>query len=99
MTPVEELFTIDELRGVLDGRVIAPEDAEYEEARTVFPGGIDRRPAAIVRPTDASEVARLVSLARDTGAELAVRNGGHSGAGWGVGDGGGGLARAELHDP
>jgi FAD/FMN-containing dehydrogenase len=98
MTPVEELFTIDELRGVLDGRVIAPEDAEYEEARTVFPGGIDRRPAAIVRPTDASEVARLVSLARDTGAELAVRNGGHSGAGWGVVDGGLTLDLGELND-
>jgi FAD/FMN-containing dehydrogenase len=96
MTPVEELFTIDELRGVLDGRVIAPEDPEYDEARTVFPGGIDRHPAAIVRPTDASEVARLVSLARDTGAELAVRNGGHSPAGFGVIDGGLTLDLAEL---
>jgi FAD/FMN-containing dehydrogenase len=97
MTPVEELFTVDELRSVLDGRVIAPEDPDYDEARTVFPGGFDRRPAAIVRPTDATEVARLVSLARDTGAELAVRNGGHSGAGYGVIDGGLTLDLAELN--
>jgi FAD/FMN-containing dehydrogenase len=97
MTPVEELFTIDELRGVLDGRVIAPEDPDYDEARTVFPGGFDRRPAAIVRPSDASEVARIVSLARDTGAELAVRNGGHSGAAFGVVDGGLTLDLAELN--
>jgi FAD/FMN-containing dehydrogenase len=88
MTPVEELFTIDELRSVFDGRVIGPDEADYDEARTVFPGGIDRRPAAIVRPANASEVARVVSLARDTGAELAVLNGGHSNPGYGVIDGG-----------
>jgi FAD/FMN-containing dehydrogenase len=50
-----------------------------------------------VRPTDASEVARIVSLARDTGAELAIRNGGHSPAAWGVVDGGLTLDLAELN--
>src|SRR6266852_4862062 len=76
-----EGISISQLRAVVKGRVIAPEDAGYAEARTVFYGGIDRRPTVIVRPADASDVARVVSLARETGLELAVRSGGHSTAG------------------
>jgi FAD/FMN-containing dehydrogenase len=68
--------------------VIAPDDPEYDQARTLFAGGIDRRPAVIIRPVDATEVAQVVSLARDTGLELAVRSGGHSAAGHSVSDGG-----------
>ena len=49
---------------------------------------IDRRPAAIVRPVDADEVRRVVSLARETGVELAVRGGGHSYAGHSTSEGG-----------
>jgi hypothetical protein len=79
---------ISELRASLDGRVITPEDAGYDEARTVFYGGIDRRPALIVRPANASHVARVVSLARETGLELAVRSGGHSLAGHSLSEGG-----------
>ena len=81
-------ISIRELRAMLNGRVIAPEDAGYDEARTVYYGGIDRRPAVIVRPADASEVSLVVSLARETGVELAVRSGGHSLAGHSVSDGG-----------
>ncbi|HJU97267.1 MAG TPA: FAD-binding protein, partial [Jiangellaceae bacterium] len=81
-------ISIPDLRAEFDGRVIAPGDVGYDEARTVFPGGIDRRPAVIIRPADAAEVARVVSLARETGLELAVRSGGHSGAGHGVSEGG-----------
>jgi len=88
MTPSADVSTIAQVRASLDGRVIAPDDPEYEKARTVFPGGIDRRPALIVRPADASEVARVVSIARESGLELAVRSGGHSAAGHGVCDGG-----------
>jgi FAD/FMN-containing dehydrogenase len=51
-------------------------------------GGIDRHPAAIVQVADADDVATVIGLARDTGLELAVRSGGHSGAGYGVSDGG-----------
>jgi FAD/FMN-containing dehydrogenase len=79
---------ISRLRDDLRGEVIGPEDPGYDEARAVFPGNIDRRPAAIVRPTDAHEVASVVSIARETGVELAVRGGGHSGPGFGVCDGG-----------
>ncbi len=81
-------ISIPQLRAALNGRVIAPDDAGYDEARTVFYGGIDRRPAVIVRVADAADVARVVSLARETGLELAVRSGGHSVAGHSVTDGG-----------
>ncbi len=81
-------LSLPELRAILNGRVIAPDDAGYDEARTVFYGGIDRRPAVIVRPADATEVSLVVSLARETGEELAVRSGGHSLAGHSVSDGG-----------
>ena len=80
--------SIEQLRADLNGRVIRPDDDGYEESRAVFYRSIDRRPAAIVRPVDATDVSRVVSLARETGAELAVRSGGHSLAGHGVSEGG-----------
>jgi FAD/FMN-containing dehydrogenase len=79
---------ISGLRASLNGRVITPGEDGYDEARTVFYGGIERRPAVIVRPADASHVARVVSLARMAGLELAVRSGGHSLAGHSLSEGG-----------
>jgi len=73
-----DAISIAELRSFLNGRVIEPGDAGYDQARAVFYGGIDRRPALIVQPIDADEVARVVSLAREAGLELAIRSGGHS---------------------
>jgi len=70
--------SIAKLRADVGGRVIGPDDPEYDEARTPFYGGIDRRPAAIVRVKDDMDVARVVSMARETELELAVRSGGHS---------------------
>ncbi len=68
--------------------MIAPGDAGYDAARTVFYGGNDRRPAVIIRVADAVDVARVISLARETGLELAIRSGGHSNAGHSVTEGG-----------
>jgi FAD/FMN-containing dehydrogenase len=65
-----------------------PEDTGYDEARTVFSGAIDRRPAVIVRPANAEDVSQVVSVARETEAELAIRSGGHSAAGHSVSEGG-----------
>jgi FAD/FMN-containing dehydrogenase len=76
------------LRAAVDGQVISPGDAAYDQARTPFYGGFDRRPQAIVRPRNATEVAQVVTLARETGLELAVRSGGHSVAGHSISDGG-----------
>jgi FAD/FMN-containing dehydrogenase len=81
-------ISIPKIRAGLNGRVIAPDDPGYDEARTVFYGGIDRRPVVIARVADASDVSHVVSLARETGMELAVRSGGHSIPGHCVSDGG-----------
>jgi FAD/FMN-containing dehydrogenase len=72
----------------LRARVVARGDLAYDKSRAVFFRGFDCRPAAIVRAADATDVSRVVSLARDTGLELAVRGGGHSYAGHGTCDGG-----------
>jgi FAD/FMN-containing dehydrogenase len=96
MTPVSDAATIEKLSSDLVGRVIAPTDAEYDKVRTVFYGGIDRRPAVIVRPAEASQVARVVSAAREGGLELAVRSGGHSTAGHSVSEGGIVLDLADM---
>jgi FAD/FMN-containing dehydrogenase len=80
--------SIPELRGAFDGRVIASGDPGFDQARKVFYGKWDRRPAAIVRPTTAEEVARVVTLAGENGLELAVRGGGHSLAGHSTTEGG-----------
>ena len=90
-------ISITDLRADLNGSVIAPDDPGYDDARGVFFTGFDRRPAAIVRAADASEVARVVNLARETGAELAVRSGGHSRAGHGTSEGGIVLDLSEMN--
>ena len=81
--------------------MLGPGDSGYDEARRVFLPAVDRRPAAIVRPTDAGEVARIVALAAETDLELAIRGGGHGYAGHGTSEGGivldlGGLRMTEL---
>ena len=81
-------ITIPELRAALNGQVIAPDAAGYDEARAVFYGAIDRRPAVIIRVASATDVSQVVSLARETGLNLAVRSGGHSLAGHSTTDGG-----------
>jgi FAD/FMN-containing dehydrogenase len=74
--------------GSLRGEVIGSEDSRYDAMRRVFFTGFDRRPAAIVRAADALDVAHVVTLAHETGVELAVRSGGHSRAGDSTSEGG-----------
>jgi FAD/FMN-containing dehydrogenase len=87
-TAEQSRISVPRLRAELAGRVLGPGDPGYEAARRVFLRSVDRRPAAIVRPVDAGEVARVVAFARETGLELAVRGGGHSQAGHGTSEGG-----------
>ena len=85
--PLEEA-TVEEFAVSFRGELIRPEDAGYDEARKVYNGMIDKRPALIVRPTGAADVIDAVNLARENGLPLAVRCGGHSVAGQGVVDDG-----------
>jgi FAD/FMN-containing dehydrogenase len=92
------IVSIPELRSTFKGSVIAPDDREYDKARTLFYGGIDRRPSVIIRVADADEVSRVVALARESGLELAIRSGGHSIAGHGVSAGGILLDLSNMRD-
>ena len=76
-----------ELKG-FRGRLIGPDDTEYDEVRSVYNAMIDKRPALIARPATPDEVARVVAFARDNDLPLAVRGGGHNGAGLGTVDDG-----------
>ncbi|MEA2609998.1 MAG: hypothetical protein QOJ75_2241, partial [Chloroflexota bacterium] len=79
--------SIERLATGLTGQIIRPQDAGYDAARTVFSGDIDRRPAIIARVAGATDVARVVSFAREQGVPLAIRSGGH-GLGFGACEGG-----------
>jgi FAD/FMN-containing dehydrogenase len=71
-----------------EGELIGPADGAYEEARQVYNAMIDRQPALIARPTGPDDVAKVVDFARENDVLLAVRGGGHNGAGLGTCDGG-----------
>jgi hypothetical protein len=86
-TPSSPSLSSTDLAADFDGQVIGPDDPGYDQARAVFYGA-DCHPAVIVKVATAADVARVVTLARDSGLELAVRSGGHSGAGHGTTEGG-----------
>ena len=76
----------DELVQSLRGELILPDHPEYDAARRVYNGMIDRHPAAIARCRDAADVRACVEFARDRSIELAIRGGAHNAAGLGVWD-------------
>jgi FAD/FMN-containing dehydrogenase len=82
------MATLEELRSRVQGQTIVPGDAAYEEARKVYNGMIDRRPAVVVRCTDAADVMATVQFAAEAGKDLSVRGGSHSVPGFGTNDGG-----------
>jgi FAD/FMN-containing dehydrogenase len=79
---------LDELRARIAGTMLVPSDDGYDDARALFLGNIDRRPAVIVEVADTADVARTIAFARENGLPLAVRSGGHGAAGYASVDGG-----------
>jgi hypothetical protein len=77
----------EEVGSGLRGEVVWPGDRGYDTARAVFNAMVDRRPLAVIRPVDASDVVRCITFARRHDLALSVRGGGHSVAGNGVRDG------------
>jgi len=70
------------------GDVLRPGDEGYDDARAIWNGLIDRRPALIVRSTGAADVVDAVNFAREQGLVLSIKGGGHNVAGNAVNDGG-----------
>jgi FAD/FMN-containing dehydrogenase len=70
------------------GSVLGPKDVGYDEARRIWNGLIDRRPALIVQCTGAADVVDAVNFAREHDLVLSVKGGGHNVAGNAVNDGG-----------
>src|SRR4051794_10687142 len=85
-----------DLAGRVSGRVLAPEDPGYDEARAVHNGLIDKRPAVIVRCRVSEDVVAGLAFARSEGLDVCVRGGGHNVAGRAVADGAVMLDLAEM---
>jgi FAD/FMN-containing dehydrogenase len=88
MTQLLGEATINELRGELQGSLVRPGDGEYEDARHIWNGAIDKRPTMIVRAAGTADVVRTVRFAASEGLPVAVRGGSHSVAGFSTCDDG-----------
>jgi len=77
-----------DLRGRLRGQLVVSADPQYENARRVWNGNVDRRPALVARCAGAADVQQAVSFARSRNLHVSVRGGGHSAPGHGTNDGG-----------
>jgi FAD/FMN-containing dehydrogenase len=77
---------IEPLANALRGRVILPEDVEYDESRAVWNGMIDRRPALVARCQGTADVMAAVNFARENDLPVTIKAGGHNVAGRAIGD-------------
>jgi FAD/FMN-containing dehydrogenase len=78
----------ESLREQVRGQVVTAADDGYNDARAVHNGMFDRRPLAVLFAEQVADVIAGVNFARENGLDLAVRNGGHSGPGFGTCDNG-----------
>lgn len=95
---------VQQIRVTFQERALLSGDAEYDEARSVWNGMIDRRPLAVVRVRDVGDIRIGIAMAKDHGIPLAIRGGGHNVAGSATVDDGlvldlGGLRRIEVDGP
>ncbi|HUG13676.1 MAG TPA: FAD-binding oxidoreductase, partial [Thermomicrobiales bacterium] len=88
---------IQEFAAGIRGTLIQPNDPEYEAARKVYNGMIDRRPALIARCANAGDVMAAVNFAREQNLLVAIRGGGHNGPGLGTCDNGLVIDLAPMH--
>jgi hypothetical protein len=88
---------VEKLRPLLRGMLVEPREEGYERARRVYNGMIDKRPRAIARCADVADVMAAVRVAREDNLLLAIRGGGHNGAGLGTCDDGLVLDLARLN--
>ena len=86
-SPLNEAAT-DAFRLALRGELIRGGDANYDAARRVWNGNVDRKPALIARCTGVADVQCAVNFARTHDLLLSVRGGGHSAPGYGTNNGG-----------
>jgi len=84
----DQVRTVLDLKSILQGQLIRPGDATYEQDRLVWNGMIDRRPALIVRCGSVADVVAAVNFARNNNLLLSIRGGGHNVAGHGTNDDG-----------
>lgn len=75
------------LRAAMAGPVLEPADQDYDQARSLWNGDIDRKPAAVARVSSAADVAAALAFAQTAGIEVTVRGGGHNSAGSAARDG------------
>ncbi len=75
------------LAASMRGTVTTPDSSDYDEARAVYNGMIDRRPAAVASCVDTADVLAALAFGREAGLTIAVRGGGHHANGFGVWDG------------
>jgi len=73
--------TIEEFQSHLRGTLVQPNDPEYDEARTIYNGMIDKRPRFIVQCADVADVIAAVNFGREHELRVAIRGGGHNGPG------------------
>src|SRR5690606_12386609 len=87
MTTLEKSMS-ETLQSNLRGILLTPNDEGYDEVRQLYNGMIQRYPAMIARCVDVADVIQCVNFARENGLTLAIRGGGHNGAGLGMVDDG-----------
>lgn len=79
---------IDALTTQLRGKIVLPDNPEYDETRKVYNGMIDKHPGMFIKCVDVADVILAVNFGRENNLLVAVRGGGHNGGGLGLCDGG-----------